>query len=83
MYDVKPGQLVEVEWLDPSVCSNWTGAKGVTCLPKMICHSVGWVHLVDDDGIILTACYCDEGHRELLLHQNLPWGSIPQIWILE
>ena len=82
MYDVKPGQLVEVDWIDPSASSNWTTAKEVTRLPKMICRSVGWVHLVDDDGIVVTACYCDCGGRELLLHQNLPWGCIEQIWIL-
>lgn len=85
MYNIKLGQLIEVEWIDPSVGdSGWVNSKTITDLPKMICRSVGWVHLVNDDGVILTACYCLENeHRDLLFHQNLPWGCITQIWILK
>lgn len=83
MYDIKPGQLVEIDWIDPSVASNWVEADEISCLPKIICHSVGWIHLVDNDGIVLTACYCDYEGQDLLLRQNLPWGCITQIWILK
>lgn len=88
MYDIKPGQLVEVEWIDPSASVDWIGTEKVTEFPKITCYSVGWVHLTDDGGLILTACYgiekdVGENDTDLLLRQYLPWGCVTQIWILE
>lgn len=84
MYDIKPGQLVEVEWVDPSIRDGWIDAEDITEFPKIICHSIGWIHLVKDEGLILNSCYgTEENDRDLLICQYLPWGCITQIWILE
>lgn len=86
MYNIRKGQLVEVAWTDPSIKTDWIDAKSVTRLAEISCHSIGWVHLVNKEGVILTACYCDasvDSREDLLLQQHLPWGSITQVWILE
>ncbi len=85
MYNLKPGQLIECEWVDPAVAAAWTEAKDVTKCWKFLCRSVGCVHLADSDGLVLTASYGTDpdGDRSLLLQQFLPWGCITDLWILQ
>ncbi|MEE9548714.1 MAG: hypothetical protein V3V68_05100 [Nitrosomonadaceae bacterium] len=85
MYDLKPGQLIECIWIDPAVHADWENAKSVTKCYRFLCRSVGYVHLTDTNGLILTACYGEdlEGEQSLLLQQFLPWGSITDLWILQ
>lgn len=85
MYDLKPGQLVECDWIDPAVASTWVGAENIVTFWKCCCRSVGYVHLVTEDGLILTACYGTDpdGSKDLLLRQHIPWASITDLWILE
>ena len=84
MYDLKPGQLIECEWLDPSCSSKWIDAADVTAFWKFSCRSVGYVHRSDPEGLTLTACYGEdhEGDRSLLLRQYLPWSCITDLWVL-
>ena len=85
MYDLKSGQLVECEWIDPATHANWEEAKDVTKCYRFLCRSVGWVHLTDMFGLVLTACYGTDpdGDQSLLLQQFLPWGSITDLWVLQ
>ncbi len=85
MYDLKPGQLIECIWVDPAVHAAWEEAKGVTKCFKFLCRSVGYVHLIDEYGLVLTACYGEDfdGEQSLLLQQFLPWGCITDVWILQ
>ena len=85
MYDLKPGQLVECDWIDPCVASTWADAKSVDTFWKFRCRSTGYVHMVTEDGLILTACHGvdPDGDKSLLLRQHIPWGSITDIWVLE
>lgn len=84
MYNLKPGQLVECDWLDPVASSDWTDVKNITFW-KYCCRSVGYVHAVTEDGLILTACYGTDptGDKDLLLRQHIPWMCITDIWVLE
>lgn len=83
MYNIKPGQLVEVHWIDPASASDWKNAEAVSFY-EFRCQSVGWVHFANDVGLVLTACYgCDlNNDRSLLLRQHLPWTSITDLWVL-
>ena len=83
-YDLKVGQLVECEWLDPMAGSDWKEIGDVTELERFLCMSVGFVHVLSPVGLILTACYGEdlEGDRSLLLRQYLPWCCITEVWIL-
>ncbi len=85
MYDLKPGQLVECDWLDPVAGSEWVSAEKVKTFWKFRCRSVGYVHAVTEDGLILTACYGTDpdGDKDLLLRQHIPWICITDLWILE
>jgi len=85
MYDLEPGQLIECEWLDPAAASEWMDATRINHFWKFICRSVGYVHKVEPDGIILTACYGTDldGDKSLLLRQHIPWICITDLWILE
>ncbi|KKM99474.1 hypothetical protein LCGC14_1147460 [marine sediment metagenome] len=84
MYDLKPGQLVECDWLDPAAASEWQEAKHTSVFWRIRCRSVGYVHLVGVDGVILTASYGEDpdGDRALLLRQHLPWNCITDVWVL-
>lgn len=84
MYDLKPGQLVECDWLDPAVGSTWMDVEDVIFW-KWHCRSVGYVHAVTEVGLILTACYGADpnGGKSILLRQYIPWGSVVDLWILE
>ncbi len=84
MYDLKPGQLVECDWIDPAAVSDWKYSGEVTALWLFRCRSVGYVHLIDQNGLVLTSCYGDDpdGNRSLLLRQHLPWNCITNLWIL-
>ena len=84
MYDLVEGQLVECTWLDPAAASSWVDASSVDKLWKFECYSVGYVHKVDSDGLILTACYgLDlDGDKSLLLRQHIPWICITDLYIL-
>lgn len=44
MYDLKPGQLVECEWIDPVVGSDWVDAIKVDRFYKLLCRSVGYIY---------------------------------------
>lgn len=83
MYDLKPGQLVECDWLDPVAASEWISAKD-TIFWKYRCRSVGYVHAVTEDGLFLTACYGTDPNdgKDLLLRQHIPWICITEVWIL-
>lgn len=83
MYDLKPGQLIEVNWLDPAVGSTWIDAEDVIFW-KFRCRSVGYVYATTDEGLIITACYGvdPDGNKSLLLRQYIPWASITEVWIL-
>lgn len=85
MYNLKPGQLIECEWVDPMVVADWQDAREVSKYEQFLCRSVGYVHLVDSNGLVLTACYGTDpnGDRSLLLQQYLPWGCIASLWILQ
>ena len=85
VYDLKPGQLVECEWLDPAAGSDWKDAAEIIALWKFVCRSVGYVHAAGPDGLILTACYGEDpdGDRSLLLRQHLPWNAITDLWVLD
>ncbi len=85
MYDVKPGQLVECDWIDPAAASGWKDASEVTACWRFVCRSVGYVHAVGSDGLVLTACYGEdpEGDQSLLLRQHLPWECIKTLWVLQ
>lgn len=84
MYDLKVGQLIECEWLDPAASSDWKDAKEVSNFYRFVCRSVGYVHATGSDGLVLTACYGEDsdGDRSLLLRQHLPWNCITELWIL-
>lgn len=82
MWNIKSGQLVEIDWLDPSVGSQWEDASKITACAQFVVKSIGWVHVVDDFGCVLTASYEPDGDKQLLLRQHLPWGCIQEIWIL-
>ena len=84
MYNLRPGQLVECEWIDPAVVADWQEIKGVKFY-RFLCRSVGYVHSAGPDGLILTACYGEDpdGEQSLLLQQFLPWGCITDVWILQ
>jgi len=84
MYDLKPGQLIECDWIDPVVASTWVDASNVTLFWKFLCRSVGYVHAVKEDGLILTACHGTDpdGDQSLLLRQHIPWTCITDLWIL-
>ncbi len=85
MYDLKPGQLIECEWVDPAAASDWKPGAEVTGFWRFLCHSVGFVHALDSGGLVLTACYGvdPEGDRSLLLRQHLPWNCIIDLWLIE
>lgn len=82
-WNVKPGQLIEVHWVDPCVASHWEDRVNVTACNRFVSEAVGWVHVVDDFGIVLTASREIEGEKQLLLRQHLPWGCIEEVWVLE
>ena len=84
MYDLKVGQLIECIWFDPAVGATWMDSTDVKFW-KYTCQSIGYVHKVEPEGLILTACYGNDpdGDRSLLLRQYLPWGSITDLWVLE
>ena len=84
MYDLKLGQLVECEWLDPAVGAFWVAANDVTRCYTNFCVSVGFVHTFDDVGLVLTPSFAvdTDGDENLLLRQYLPWGCITRVWIL-
>lgn len=82
-WNIKPGELVEVIWLDPAAASHWEDPSEITGCLQIRCRSVGWVHAVDDYGCVLTACYEPNDREQLLLRQHLPWGCIEEVWILE
>lgn len=84
-YNLKPGQLAEIEWVDPAAASHWVDAGTVTECVKFTCRSVGFVHAMDDYGVVLVAS-CGEdadGDRSLLLRQHLPWVCITgvHVWV--
>lgn len=83
MYDLKPGQLIECDWLDPAAASEWARAKNVTFW-EYRCRSIGYVHMVTEVGLTLTACYGvdPDGDKDLLLRQYIPWICITDLWIL-
>ena len=83
-YNIKPGQLIEVHWLDPAAASDWKDA-GEVLFYEFRCRSVGWVHLLDNTGVVLTACDgCDPNNeRSLLLRQHIPWDCIQDLWVIE
>ena len=83
-YDLKPGQLIECEWVDPAVVASWEDVED-TGYYRFLCRSVGYVHKADSEGLILTACYgtAPGGARSLLFQQFLPWGCIEKLWILQ
>ncbi len=85
MYDIKPGQRVDVKWIDPSAGSHWVDADIVDRFLKSSCTATGWVHLVTDEGFVLTACYCEQpdDSRDLLLRQYLPWGCVEELWVID
>lgn len=85
MYNLKHGQLVECEWVDPAVAADWEDAKDVNKCWRFLCRSVGYVHLAEPNGLVLTPCYGTDpdGDRSLLLQQFLPWGCITDLWILQ
>lgn len=84
MWNIKPGQLVEIHWIDPCAASHWENADEITACEQFIAKCVGWVHLVDDFGCVITACLSlsDDKNKPLLLRQHLPWGCIQEIWKL-
>ncbi len=81
--NIKPGQLVEVHWNDPCVSSHWRDSDDITICKRFCSRSVGWIHLVDDFGCVLTASQEVDGEKQLLLCQHLPWDCIENLWILE
>lgn len=83
MYDLKPGQLIECDWIDPAASSDWMDAKHVTFW-EFRCRSVGYIHAVEEIGLTLTACYGvdKDGDSSLLLRQYIPWGCIIDLWVL-
>lgn len=86
MYNLKPGQLIECEWIDPVVASDWQDAGEVNECYKFLCRSVGYVHSAKLDGLVLIACYGvdpDSRDQSILLQQHLPWGCITSLWILQ
>lgn len=85
MYDLKPGQLIECDWLDPVVVATWVDAENVVTFWRCCCRSVGYVHAATEDGLILTACYGTDpnGGKDLLLRQHIPWLCITELWVLE
>ena len=85
MYNLKPGQLIECEWVDPAVVANWEISKSVDTFWRFLCRSVGYVHATGPSGLVLTACYGEDpdGEQSLLLQQFLPWGCITDVWILQ
>jgi len=84
VYKLKPGQLVECEWVDPAVFADWQDSEDVKFY-RFLCRSVGYVYTAKSEGLILTACYGTDpdGAQSLLLQQFLPWGSITDLWILK
>ncbi len=80
MYNIKPGQLVEIHWIDPSVGSHWADPNEISACRKVSVKSVGWVYLMDDVGVVLAASYESDGDKQTLLRQHLPWGCIQDIW---
>ena len=84
MYDLKPGQRIECDWLDPVAGSNWIDNEDVKTFWKFRCRSIGYVHAVTEDGLILTACFGTDpdGDISLLLRQHIPWACITDLWIL-
>ena len=82
MWNIKPGQLVEIHWVDPCAASHWVDADKISVCSEFIIQSVGWVHLTDDVGVVLTASLEVGGDEQLLLRQHLPWGCIHEVWIL-
>lgn len=82
MWNIKPGQLVEIHWIDPCAASHWEDSDKVSACARFLIKSVGWVHVVDDVGVVVTASFEVDGDKQLLLRQHLPWGCIQEIWKL-
>lgn len=82
MWNIKPGQLVEIHWVDPCVGADWQDSSAIDACMQFRIKSIGWVHLVDDFGCVLTASCEPDGDKQLLLRQHLPWGCIQEIWKL-
>lgn len=83
-YNIKPNQLVEVHWLDPAAASDWKDTEAISFY-EFKCRSVGWVYLLNDTGVVLTACDGTDPDNNLssLLRQHIPWGCIQDLWVFE
>ncbi len=84
-YDLKPGQRVEINWIDPAGLAEWVDAQSLTQCWKVTCRAIGYVHTSDDYGVVLTASYGDDpdGDRMLLFRQHIPWACMTDVWVLE
>lgn len=57
----KEQKIVIVTWRDIVSSVNWENEEQLNETTPPICHSIGWIHSIDDNAVKIVGTFADEG----------------------